>query len=173
MLAKSLPPCDGNSNGPVCIELHRRHADTWRGRWRRPRRPAGRHPAPRRIVEDEQGEIIELIYPEDHQDRGASREIVGMLSRAGTYGIVTGPMVVRVAARRDRYGTEFEKLRTKRLTASCFCLEIEHLRRPPLHVHCKVLTDVERGAVYREQEKEAGLGMRIVSWARPTLRARS
>jgi len=59
------------------------------------------------IVEDEQGEIIELINPEIIKTEGEQTGLEGCLSVPGKYGIVTRPMVVRVRAQ-DRYGTEFE-----------------------------------------------------------------
>ena len=77
------------------------------------------------IVEDEQGEIIELINPEIIKTEGEQTGLEGCLSVPGKYGIVTRPMVVRVRAQ-DRYGTEFE-VEDEELTARCFCHEIEHL----------------------------------------------
>ena len=92
------------------------------------------------IVEDEQGEIIELMALE------------GCLCVPGKYCIVTRPMVVRVRAQ-DRYGTEFE-VEDEELTARCFCHEIEHLDGHLYTEHCKVLTDEELEQYIREQEKE-------------------
>ena len=77
------------------------------------------------IVEDEQGEIIELINPEIIKTEGEQTGLEGCLSVPGKYGIVTRPMVVRVRAQ-DRYGTEFE-VEDEELTARCFCHEIDHL----------------------------------------------
>ena len=74
------------------------------------------------IVEDEQGEIIELINPEIIKTEGEQTGLEGCLSVPGKYGIVTRPMVVRVRAQ-DRYGTEFE-VEDEELTARCFCHEI-------------------------------------------------
>ena len=87
------------------------------------------------IVEDEQGEIIELINPEIIKTEGEQTGLEGCLSVPGKYGIVTRPMVVRVTAR-------------------CFCHEIEHLDGHLYTEHCKVLTDEELEQYIREQEKE-------------------
>ena len=104
------------------------------------------------IVEDEQGEIIELINPEIIKTEGEQTGLEGCLSVPGKYGIVTRPMVVRVRAQ-DRYGTEFE-VEDEELTARCFCHEIEHLDGHLYTEHCKVLTDEELEQYIREQEKE-------------------
>ena len=104
------------------------------------------------VVEDEQGEIIELINPEIIKTEGEQTGLEGCLSVPGKYGIVTRPMVVRVRAQ-DRYGTEFE-VEDEELTARCFCHEIEHLDGHLYTEHCKVLTDEELEQYIREQEKE-------------------
>ena len=77
------------------------------------------------IVEDEQGELIELINPEIIKTEGEQTGLEGCLSVPGKYGIVTRPMIVRVRAQ-DRYGATFE-VEDEELTARCFCHEIEHL----------------------------------------------
>ena len=105
------------------------------------------------IVEDEQGEIIELINPEIIKTEGEQTGLEGCLSVPGKYGIVTRPMVVRVRAQ-DRYGTEFE-VEDEELTARCFCHEIEHLDGHLYTEHCdRLLTDEELEQYIREQEKE-------------------
>ena len=104
------------------------------------------------IVEDEQGEIIELINPEIIKTEGEQTGLEGFLSVPGKYGFVTRPMVVRVRAQ-DRYGTEFE-VDDEELTARCFCHEIDHLDGHLYTEHCKVLTDEELEQYIREQEKE-------------------
>ena len=87
------------------------------------------------IVEDEQGEIIELINPEIIKTEGEQTGLEGCLSV------------------QDRYGTEFE-VEDEELTARCFCHEIEHLDGHLYTEHCKVLTDEELEQYIREQEKE-------------------
>ncbi len=77
------------------------------------------------IVEDSEGEIIELINPEIIKREGEQTGLEGCLSIPGRYGIVTRPYLVRVRAQ-DRYGTFFE-VEDEELTARCFCHEIDHL----------------------------------------------
>ena len=101
------------------------------------------------IVEDEQGEIIELINPEIIKTEGEQTGLEGCLSVPGKYGIVT-PDGRRVRAQ-DRYGTEFE-VEDEELTAPP--AEIEHLDGHLYTEHCKVLTDEELEQYIREQEKE-------------------
>ena len=101
------------------------------------------------IVEDEQGEIIELINPEIIKTEGEQTGLEGCLSVPGKYGIVTRPMLVRVRAQ-DRFGTTFEV----EITARCFCHEIEHLDGHLYTEHCNVLTDEELEQYIRENEKE-------------------
>ena len=104
------------------------------------------------IVEDEQGEIIELINPEIIKTEGEQTGLEGCLSVPGKYGIVTRPMVVRVRAQ-DRYGTEFE-VEDEELTARCFCHEIEHLDG---HLFVErtdhLLTEEELDEYIRQQEE--------------------
>ena len=104
------------------------------------------------IVEDEQGEIIELINPEIIKTEGEQTGLEGCLSVPGKYGIVTRPMVVRVRAQ-DRFGTTFE-VEDEELTARCFCHEIEHLDGHLYTEHCKILSEEELEKYIREQEKE-------------------
>ena len=77
------------------------------------------------IVEDGEGEIIELINPEVVETEGEQTGLEGCLSIPGRYGVVTRPYKVRVRAQ-DRYGAFFE-IEDEELTARCFCHEIEHL----------------------------------------------
>ena len=77
------------------------------------------------IVEDGEGEIIELINPEIIGTGGEQTGLEGCLSIPGRYGVVTRPYTVRVRAQ-DRDGASFE-VEGDELTARCFCHEIEHL----------------------------------------------
>ena len=77
------------------------------------------------IVEDGEGEIIELINPEIIEADGEQTGLEGCLSIPGRYGVVTRPYTVRVRAQ-DRDGARFE-VEGEDLTARCFCHEIEHL----------------------------------------------
>ena len=77
------------------------------------------------IVEDSEGEIIELINPEIIGTGGEQTGLEGCLSIPGRYGVVTRPYTVRVRAQ-DRDGACFE-VEGEDLTARCLCHEIEHL----------------------------------------------
>ena len=77
------------------------------------------------IVEDSQGEILELINPEIVSQEGEQTGLEGCLSIPGRFGIVTRPYCVRVRAQ-DRDGEWFE-VEDEGLTARCFCHEIGHL----------------------------------------------
>ena len=89
------------------------------------------------IVEDEQGELIELINPEIIKTEGEQTGLEGCLSVPGKYGIVTRPMI-----------------EDEELTARCFCHEIEHLDGHLYTEHCKILSEDELEKYLREQEKE-------------------
>ena len=77
------------------------------------------------IVEDEQGEIIELINPEIIKTEGKQSGLEGCLSVPGKFAVVERPNIVRVRAQ-DRDGNWFEA-EAQGLTARAFCHEIEHL----------------------------------------------
>ena len=59
------------------------------------------------IVEDSEGEIIELVNPEIVKAEGEQTGLEGCLSLPGHWGIVTRPYTVRVRAQ-DRDGATFE-----------------------------------------------------------------
>ncbi|MBQ1805315.1 MAG: peptide deformylase [Oscillospiraceae bacterium] len=106
------------------------------------------------IVEDSEGEIIELINPEIIATEGEQTGLEGCLSIPGRYGIVTRPYKVRVRAQ-DRYGTTFE-VEDEELTARCFCHEIEHLDGHLFTEHCDhLLSDEELDEYLREHEGES------------------
>ena len=87
------------------------------------------------IVEDSEGEIIELV------------------SLPGRWGIVTRPYTVRVRAQ-DRDGATFE-VEDEDITARCFCHEIEHLDGHLFSEHCdRLLTDEELEQYLKEHEDE-------------------
>ena len=77
------------------------------------------------IVEDEQGEIIELINPEIIKTEGKQSGLEGCLSVPGKFAVVERPNIVRVRAQ-DRDGNWFEA-EAQGLTARAFCHEIDHL----------------------------------------------
>lgn len=104
------------------------------------------------IVEDEQGELIELINPEIIKTEGEQTGLEGCLSVPGQVRHRHAPMIVRVRAQ-DRYGATFE-VEDEELTARCFCHEIEHLDGHLYTEHCKILSEDELEKYLREQEKE-------------------
>jgi peptide deformylase len=94
------------------------------------------------IVEDDEGEILELINPEIVSTEGEQTGLEGCLSIPGRYGIVTRPYKVRVRAQ-DRFGDVFE-VENEDLTARCFCHEIDHLDGHLYTEHCDhLLSDEE------------------------------
>ena len=105
------------------------------------------------IVENYEGEIIELINPEIVYTEGEQEGLEGCLSVPGQYGIVKRPLVVRVRAQ-DRFGNTFE-VEDEELTARCFCHEIDHLDG---HLYVEkvdhLLTPEELEAYFEENEVE-------------------
>ncbi len=105
------------------------------------------------IVEDSEGEIIELINPEIVSAEGEQTGLEGCLSIPGRYGIVTRPYTVRVRAQ-DRYGVYFEA-EDEELTARCFCHEIEHLDGHLFTERCDhLLSDEELEEYLRAHEED-------------------
>ena len=105
------------------------------------------------LVEDSEGELIELINPEIIKREGEQTGLEGCLSIPGRYGIVTRPYVVRVRAQ-DRFGTFFE-VEDEELTARCFCHEIDHLDGHLYVEHTDhLLSDEELQEYLREHEDE-------------------
>ena len=89
------------------------------------------------IVEDSEGEIIELVNPEIVKAEGEQ----------------TRPYTVRVRAQ-DRDGATFE-VEDEDITARCFCHEIEHLDGHLFSEHCdRLLTDEELEQYLKEHEDE-------------------
>ena len=106
------------------------------------------------IVEDEEGEVIELINPRIVEQSGSQTGLEGCLSVPGKFGLVTRPMRVRVQAQ-DRDGCTFET-EGEGMTARAFCHEIEHLSGHLYTEHIdRFLTEKEIEAYYeKEQEQE-------------------
>ena len=105
------------------------------------------------IVEDSEGEIIELVNPEIVKAEGEQTGLEGCLSLPGRWGIVTRPYTVRVRAQ-DRDGATFEG-EDEDITARCFCHEIEHLDGHLFSEHCdRLLTDEELEQYLKEHEDE-------------------
>lgn len=77
------------------------------------------------IVENTNGDVLEIINPEIIDTQGSQTGAEGCLSLPGTYGIVTRPAQVTVRAQ-DRNGKYFEAT-GQGLMARAFCHESEHL----------------------------------------------
>ena len=105
------------------------------------------------IVEDSEGEIIELVNPEIVKAEGEQTGLEGCLSLPSRWGIVTRPYTVRVRAQ-DRDGATFE-VEDEDITARCFCHEIEHLDGHLFSEHCdRLRTDEELEQYLKEHEDE-------------------
>ena len=77
------------------------------------------------VMDEETEEYLELVNPKITAQSGEQTGLEGCLSVPNKWGIVTRPNQVRIRAQ-DRYGVWFEAEGT-RLTARCFCHELEHL----------------------------------------------
>lgn len=104
------------------------------------------------IVEDSEGEVIELVNPVIVASEGEQTGLEGCLSIPGRYGIVTRPYLVRVRAQ-DRDGAFFE-IEDEDLTARCFCHEIEHLDGHLYTEHCDHLLSDEEVEQYIKDHPE-------------------
>ena len=105
------------------------------------------------VVEDGEGEVIELVNPEIVRTEGEQTGLEGCLSLPGRWGIVTRPQTVRVRAQ-DRDGVSFE-IEDEGITARCFCHEIEHLDGHLFSEHCdRLLSDEELDAYLREHGED-------------------
>ena len=104
------------------------------------------------IVEDTEGEIIELVNPEIVKAEGEQTGLEGCLSLPGKWGIVTRPNRVRVRAQ-DRDGNFFE-VEDEELTARCFCHEIEHLDGHLFVEHTDHLMTEEELEEYMNRQEE-------------------
>ena len=104
------------------------------------------------IVEDEQGEIIELINPEIIKTEGKQSGLEGCLSVPGKFAVVERPNIVRVRAQ-DRFGDWFEA-EGEGLNARCFCHELEHLDGHMFTEHVDHFLTEEELRAYMESEEE-------------------
>ena len=106
------------------------------------------------IVENEDGELLELVNPEIVEMDGMQDGVEGCLSLPGKWGLVKRPNYVRIRAQ-DRYGNSFETEGWE-ITARCFCHETEHLDG---HLYTdkawKMLTEEELAEMYAEDEEDA------------------
>lgn len=77
------------------------------------------------VLDEEDGNYLELVNPEIVSEAGEQEGFEGCLSFSGMYGMVKRPMDVTVKAQ-DRKGNPVEFHRSG-MTARCFCHEIEHM----------------------------------------------
>lgn len=77
------------------------------------------------VIQQEDGEILELVNPEVIKTEGEETDLEGCLSIPGVWGEVTRPLTVTVKAL-DRDGNPFEKTASG-LIGRCFVHECEHL----------------------------------------------
>lgn len=77
------------------------------------------------VVDNCEGEILELVNPELLEQSGSQTGVEGCLSVPNQYGIVTRPEYVKLRAQ-DRNGNWFE-VEGEELVARCFCHELAHL----------------------------------------------
>lgn len=103
------------------------------------------------VVVDDNESMLELVNPEVLEQSGEQTGPEGCLSIPGKWGMVTRPSHVRIRAQ-DRFGGWFEVEREK-LTARCFCHEIEHLDGHLYVEHIDhFLTEEELEAYYEAEE---------------------
>ena len=105
------------------------------------------------VVDQETGEMVELINPEIIDQRGEQNGLEGCLSVPGMWGYVTRPDWVKVKAQ-NRKGEWFE-LEGEGITARCFCHELSHLDG---HLYTeltdKLYTSEEIDAMMAEEENK-------------------
>lgn len=77
------------------------------------------------VVDNCEGEILELVNPEILEQSGSQTGVEGCLSVPNQYGIVIRPDYVKLRAQ-DRNGNWFE-VEGEELVARCFCHELAHL----------------------------------------------
>ena len=107
------------------------------------------------VVMNEDDEIIELINPRDHQDRGRADGPGGLPERARQIRRRDAPKRRCGCGRRTATAASSTS-RTRALTARCFCHEIEHLDGHLFVEHTDhLLTDEELQKYIDEQEGEA------------------
>ena len=101
------------------------------------------------LVEDADGNVLELINPEIIEREGEQHEIEGCLSVPDRWGITDRPAKVTVRAL-DRDGKEFTAT-GEGLTARCFCHELDHLDGVLFTDHARMLTEEELEKLSEEQ----------------------
>jgi peptide deformylase len=103
------------------------------------------------LVENEEGQILELVNPEILETSGEQDGMEGCLSLPGKWGLVKRPNYVKLKAQ-DRYGNWFET-EGYELTARAFCHETDHLvGRLYTDVTYKMLAEEEVEAYYADMD---------------------
>ena len=105
------------------------------------------------VVDNCEGQILELVNPEIVEQSGEQTGLEGCLSVPNKWGIVTRPNVVKVRAQ-DRYGDWFEA-EAEGLMARAFCHEIEHLDGHLYVEHIDHFLSDRELREYLEAEEEA------------------
>ena len=93
------------------------------------------------LVENDEGEVMELINPEIIASEGEQHEIEGCLSVPDKWGITDRPQKVTVRAL-DRTGKTIT-VTGEGLTARCLCHETDHLDGILFTDHARILTEEE------------------------------
>lgn len=106
------------------------------------------------VVVDNGEELLELVNPEILEQSGQQDGMEGCLSVPGKYGMVKRPNYVKLKAQ-DRCG-QWHEYEGEKLTARCFCHELEHLDG---HLYTErayqMLTEEEVEQMMQEDEDEA------------------
>lgn len=111
------------------------------------------------VVEDAEGQMVELVNPVIVSQSGEQEGWEGCLSVPGQYGWVVRPNLVTVRAQ-DREGSFFEAS-GEELVARCFCHELEHLDGHLFVEHTDELYSPEEiDAMEAEEGDGAGKGPR-------------
>ena len=106
------------------------------------------------IVEDSEGEIIELVNPEIVKAEGEQTGLEGCLSLPGQLGH-RHPALHRARACAGPRRRRPSRSEDEDITARCFCHEIEHLDGHLFSEHCdRLLTDEELEQYLKEHEDE-------------------
>lgn len=106
------------------------------------------------VVEDAEGQMIELVNPVIVDQSGEQRGLEGCLSVPGKWGNVTRPNYVTVRAQ-DRDGQFFEAS-GEEVVARCFCHELEHLDGHLFVEHTDRLYTAEELEAMAAEEEESG-----------------
>ena len=105
------------------------------------------------VVEDAEGQMVELVNPVIVSQSGEQEGWEGCLSVPGQYGWVARPNLVTVRAQ-DRDGNSFE-VSGEELVARCFCHELEHLDGHVFTEHVdRIYTSEELEQLLEKEERK-------------------